>query len=42
MGTKRVSLLPGASAFDARKIASNRNIKISDSMVVLPGSGPDP
>jgi hypothetical protein len=39
IGTKRVSLLPEARAFDARKMASNRNINISDSMVVLPGSG---
>jgi hypothetical protein len=40
IGTKRVSLLPGFGALDARKMASNRNMKISDSMVVLPGSGP--
>jgi hypothetical protein len=36
-GTKRVSLLP-EGAFDARKMASNRNMKISDSMFMLPGS----
>jgi hypothetical protein len=39
MGTKRVSLLPEAAAFDARKTASNRNRKISDSMAVLPKFG---
>ena len=27
-GTKRVSLLPEVGAFDARKMASNRNMKI--------------
>jgi hypothetical protein len=32
MGTKRVSLLPAAGALDALKMASNRNMKISDSM----------
>jgi len=42
MGTKRVSLLPGFGALDARKMASNRNMKISDSMVVLPGRDPVP
>jgi hypothetical protein len=40
MGTKRMSLLPEAGALDARKMASNRNTKISDSTVVLPGSEP--
>jgi hypothetical protein len=38
MGMKRVSPLLGAGAFDARKMASKRNIKISDSIGVLPGS----
>jgi len=37
-GTKRVSLLPEVGALDARKMASNRNMKISDSMFMLPGS----
>jgi hypothetical protein len=39
MGTKRVSVLVEAGALDARKMASNRNTKISDSMIVLPGLG---
>jgi hypothetical protein len=34
-GTKRVSLLPEAGAFDDRKMASNRNMKISDNMFML-------
>ena len=35
-GTKRVSLLPVAGAIGARRIASKRKMKISDSMAVLP------
>ena len=34
-GTKRVSLLLEVGALDARKMASNRNMKISDSMFML-------
>jgi hypothetical protein len=37
-GTKRVSLLPVPGAIGARRIASKRKMKISDSMTVLPGS----
>jgi hypothetical protein len=33
MGTRRVSLLPEADSLDVRKMASSRNMKISDSMV---------
>jgi hypothetical protein len=32
MGMDRVSVLPGADTFDAHKMASKRNMKISDSI----------
>jgi hypothetical protein len=37
-----VSLVPSVGVFDIRKVVSKRSIKISDSMVVLPGSAPVP
>jgi hypothetical protein len=38
IATKRVSLVPSVGVFDIRKVVSKRSIKISDSMVMLPGS----
>jgi hypothetical protein len=37
IGTKRISLLVEAAGSDALRMVSNRNIKISASIVVLPG-----
>jgi hypothetical protein len=42
IGTKRVSLLPEAGVFDVRKIASKRNINISDSIGRAPWVSSDP
>jgi len=37
IGTKRISLLVEVPGLDALRMVSNRNIKISASIVVLPG-----